>query len=60
MNAVVGFALLPASLLAGFLWDAVAPAAPFWFGAACAAAAAVLLVLAVHPRATPSIEAVAA
>jgi MFS family permease len=51
VNAVVGFALLPASLIAGLLWDAIAPAAPFWFGAACAAAATVLLVVFVRPPA---------
>ncbi|MDR3589203.1 MAG: MFS transporter [Negativicutes bacterium] len=28
----VGFALLPASLIAGLLWDAFGAAAPFWFG----------------------------
>lgn len=28
----VGIALLPASLIAGFLWDAFGAAAPFWFG----------------------------
>jgi len=49
INAVVGFTLLPASLLAGVLWDAVGPAAPFWFGAACAAAATVLLLATVRP-----------
>jgi MFS family permease len=41
-HMVVGVAILPASLLAGFLWDHVSPAAPFWFGAALAALAAVL------------------
>jgi MFS family permease len=51
INAVVGFTLLPASLVAGFLWDAVAPAAPFWFGAACAAGATALLLIAVRPLA---------
>ncbi len=49
INAVVGFALLPASLIAGLLWDAIAPAAPFWFGAACAAAATIVLLVAVRP-----------
>ncbi|SDF72934.1 MFS transporter [Sporomusa acidovorans] len=29
---VVGAALLPASVIAGFLWDAFGAAAPFWFG----------------------------
>lgn len=32
-HGVVGLALLPASLIAGWLWDAVNPAAPFFFGA---------------------------
>lgn len=40
---VVGLGLLPASLLAGLLWQAVSPAAPFYLGAAMAAASAVLL-----------------
>ena len=35
-HGVVGLALLPASLIAGWLWDAVNPAAPFYFGAALA------------------------
>jgi MFS family permease len=35
-HGVVGLALLPASLLAGWLWDAVNPAAPFFLGAALA------------------------
>jgi MFS family permease len=33
---VVGLTLLPASLIAGWLWDAVNPAAPFYFGAGLA------------------------
>jgi len=51
--AAVGLATLPASLLAGVLWEGVfawegfGPAAPFLFGAAMAALAAALLVLAV-------------
>lgn len=36
-----GLMALPASLVAGFLWDAYGPAVPFYFGAAFAAAAAV-------------------
>ncbi|MBI3041174.1 MAG: MFS transporter, partial [Chloroflexi bacterium] len=35
-NGVVSLALLPASLLAGWLWDAISPAAPFYFGAGLA------------------------
>ncbi len=39
----VGLATLPASLLAGYLWDHVGPPAPFYFGAGIAAFAALLL-----------------
>jgi MFS family permease len=35
-HGVVGLALLPASLIAGWLWQAVNPSAPFLFGAALA------------------------
>lgn len=35
-HGVVGLTLLPASLIAGWLWDAVNPAAPFYFGAGLA------------------------
>jgi len=52
INAVVGFTLLPASLIAGILWTSVAPSAPFWFGAACASAALVVLLVAVRPPRT--------
>ena len=41
--AVTGILILPASLVAGLLWEGVGAAAPFWFGAACAAAAVGLL-----------------
>jgi hypothetical protein len=37
VNAVTGLAILPASIVAGLLWESVGSAAPFWFGAACAA-----------------------
>jgi MFS family permease len=50
INAVVGLLVLPASVIAGILWDRIAPGAPFWFGAACAGAALVLLVVGVRPR----------
>jgi MFS family permease len=49
LNAVVGVLLLPASIIAGLLWAAVAPSAPFWFGAACAAGGTILLLLFVRP-----------
>jgi len=35
-HGVVGLALLPASLIAGWLWEAVNPAAPFFLGAGLA------------------------
>ena len=35
-HGVVGLTLLPASLLAGWLWDAVSPATPFYLGAGLA------------------------
>ncbi|MEG0597414.1 MAG: MFS transporter [Oscillospiraceae bacterium] len=42
---VAGIALLPASVIAGFLWDNLGPRAPFLFGAALSAVAAVLLMV---------------
>ncbi len=47
-HAVVGAAALPASAVAGLLWDRVSPAAPFWVGAATALGAAGLLVVTVR------------
>jgi len=41
-HMVVGLAILPASLIAGLLWDSVGPVAPFAFGATMATLAAVL------------------
>ena len=51
LNAVQGTMILPASVIAGILWSAIAPPAPFWFGAACSAAAVVLLMTTVRPGA---------
>ncbi|MFC1892518.1 MFS transporter [Chloroflexota bacterium] len=31
-HGVIGLTLLPASLIAGWLWDAIGPSAPFYFG----------------------------
>jgi len=39
--AATGLAMLPASLIAGWLWDHVSPAATFYFGAAMATLAAI-------------------
>jgi len=38
-HGVVGLTLLPASLIAGWLWQAYSPSTPFFFGAALACAA---------------------
>ncbi len=35
-NGIASLALLPASLIAGWLWDAISPAAPFYLGAGLA------------------------
>jgi MFS family permease len=45
LNMTMGIALLPASLIAGWLWQAVSPAAPFFYGAATAVIAMVMLLL---------------
>lgn len=42
-NAFTGIAALPASILAGFLWQSLGPMATFGVGAVCAALAAALL-----------------
>ncbi|MEP7360813.1 MAG: MFS transporter [Chloroflexota bacterium] len=45
LNAAIAVAVLPASLVAGLLWDAYGPPVPFWLGAAFALAAVVVLLL---------------
>jgi MFS family permease len=40
-HGVVGLTLLPASLIAGWLWQAYSPSTPFFFGAALACAATI-------------------
>ncbi len=42
-SSLVGIALLPASTIAGFLWDVVSPAAPFFFGGSLALVAGIAL-----------------
>jgi hypothetical protein len=44
-NMLTGIALLPASVVAGYLWDAVGPSAPFYYGSATALVSAVLLAI---------------
>jgi MFS family permease len=47
-HGVVGITLLPASLIAGWLWQAISPAAPFYFGAGLAFLAMIGLLALVH------------
>jgi MFS family permease len=47
-HACVGLALLPASLIAGWLWHIIGPEAPFFFGAGMAATATLGFVLLVR------------
>lgn len=44
-NALIGITLLPASVIAGVLYDTVDSSAPFYFGAAMALTAALLLLV---------------
>jgi len=44
-HTAVGLSLLPASVIAGWLWHLIGPAAPFYFGAATAIIAVISLVL---------------
>jgi MFS family permease len=50
-NWVAGVTLFPASLVAGWMWQRYSPATPFYFSAALASTAAVLLALAGSSRA---------
>jgi MFS family permease len=44
-HTVVGLAALPASVIAGVLYDRISPAAPFWVGAGAAFLAGVLMLV---------------
>jgi hypothetical protein len=44
-NATLGLIDFPASLIAGLLWQGIGPAAPFFFGAAMALVASLLMML---------------
>jgi MFS family permease len=44
-NSLVGIITLPASFIAGLLWDNISPAAPFYFSAIVAVIAGVLLLV---------------
>lgn len=47
-NTAIGLISLPASLIAGFLWDRIGPAAPFFFGASTAVSALLVLLFFVY------------
>ena len=47
-HGAVGFALLPASVIAGVLWQVISPAATFYFGAAMSGAALVGFLFLIH------------
>jgi MFS family permease len=44
-STATGLAMLPASLIGGWLWDRVSPSATFYFGAATAASSSILFIL---------------
>ncbi|OGW52348.1 MAG: MFS transporter [Nitrospirae bacterium RBG_13_43_8] len=44
-NTAVGLAMFPASLIGGWLWDNISPAATFYFGAITAGVSALLFVI---------------
>ncbi len=58
-NSVIGLIALPASVIAGFLWDSVNPSAPFFFGAAMAGIATILLLIFIryfYPKSTAVVD----
>lgn len=50
LSTLVGIALLPASIVAGFLWDSIGSFAPFTLGAVLSLTAALLLGFRFHPQ----------
>lgn len=53
-NASIGIIALPASLIAGILWDRISPAAPFYFGAILALLAVIGLWIIPHRPSAPA------
>ncbi|MEG0649430.1 MAG: MFS transporter, partial [Oscillospiraceae bacterium] len=49
-STIVGIALLPASVIAGVLWDTIGVAAPFVFGAALSLVAAIMLIILLNKK----------
>jgi MFS family permease len=44
-NAVLGITLLPASILAGYMYDKINPSVPFYFGAGMAFLSAIMMLI---------------
>ena len=55
-NALLGITLLPASLIAGILYDKVNSRVPFYFGAVTALLSAVMMIFFVRSRKERSIN----
>lgn len=56
-NTIVGIAMLPASLIGGFLWNQVSPSATFYFGSITAAISALLfIVFVIHDKTTSTLS----
>ena len=49
-SAIVGIGLLPASIIAGILWDSISPAAPFVFGGILAVFASVSIFIVLNSK----------
>jgi len=43
-NSLIGSAVLPASIIGGYLWDAISPSATFYYGAIMASFSAFLFI----------------
>lgn len=56
LNGTIGLMALPASLIAGFLWQAIAPSAAFLFGAGMAGIA-LLVLMHIRPILQPDVRA---
>ena len=52
---VVGITLLPASLIAGWLWQSISPAAPFYFGSALAVLAMIGMLVFIREKTPGSV-----
>ena len=55
-NALLGVTLLPASLIAGVLYDKVNSSIPFYFGATTAVISAILMVIFVVTKPKVSVK----